>query len=218
MGKNPSIPFRTEVRTISDADSPPTCCPCCQSKVFTRYSYYFRDLQELGSINVIRRVRFESIVWRCNACKTTFSVHNPLIPERTPYMPDVKQYAEHRILTKGDSAGRVVEDLRILHHVEISDDTVLSWINPKHDSSQEKLNESPIININNPQIPQNSVSFSGVLGIDGTFKSVKAKKKEQRGDENALPLLHLTHLPDGRLVAAWPEEKQKKKSSHSSKK
>jgi hypothetical protein len=53
--------------------------------------------------------------------------------------------------------------------------------------------------------------FSGVLGVDGTFKAVKAKKNEIREDETAPLSLHLTHLEDGRLVAYWQTEKMKKK-------
>jgi hypothetical protein len=205
-------PKRVETRTISDAESPPSCCPNCQSNMITRYSYYYRDLQELGSPIVARRVRYEAIAWYCKACQTTFALHNPLIPSRSPFMPEIMEYARYRILTKGDSAGRVVEDLHNLHQVEISDDTLLSWINPKQDPTKDALNAT----IEPEDFP--TPEFSGVLGVDGTFKSVKAKKNEPLVDETGPHLLHLTHLPDGRLVAYWPAEKPKSKSLHSLKK
>jgi hypothetical protein len=171
--KQVSPPKRIETRTISDADVPPTSCPKCQSKELTRYSYYFRDLQELGSPTVDRRVRYEAVTWLCKVCQTTFLLHNPIIPPRSPFMPEIVEYVRHRILTKGDSAGRVVEDLKTLHQVDVAADTILSWINP----TKETLDAGDIVI--EPLGPLPSTEFSGVLGLDGTFKAVKEKKKNR---------------------------------------
>ena len=133
-------------------------------------------------------------------------------------MPEIVEYAKHRVLNKGDSARRVAEDLKLLHNVTISDDVILTWVNPNPKNLESTPNamhsfklitdftKSPLID-----------DFSGVLGIDGTFKAVKAKKNEQPGDVSEPLLLHLTHLPDGRLVAYWQPAKPKKKSHISSK-
>jgi ribosomal protein L37AE/L43A len=73
-GSHPAI--KTEVEDISDADQPPKCCPQCKSEDFSRYSYYYRTLQKLGSPHIARRIQFESITWRCNQCETSFAIHN----------------------------------------------------------------------------------------------------------------------------------------------
>ena len=208
MGKPLKSKIRIETREISDADYPPNQCPKCNSQEFTRGSYYFRDLQELGEPGVARRIRYESVIWICKNCKTSFSIKHPDIPYRSSYMPSVITYTTTRILQKGDPARRVTNDLKELHNVDISLGTVLSWVNKDGNRKEipvEFTEESPLSD------------FSGVLGVDGTFKSVKAKKNEQRGEGNVPPFLHLTHLQDGRLVAYWQEEKMKKKSQHSSK-
>lgn len=212
------LPVCEEWRYISDADEPPNCCPSCGAQEFSRSSYYFRDLQELGSPAVARKVRYEAVTWKCKHCFALFVFHNTVIPMRSSFMPEIVEYVMHRVIKKGDSARRVAEDLKILHNVLISEDTILSWINSQSTSS-ECANESSSLAkpnldfINSPLIED----FSGVLGIDGTFKAVKAKKNEPQEDENAPLLLHLTHLPDGRLVAYWHVVKTKSKSSNFSK-
>ena len=212
-----NLPVREEWREVSDADTHPPCCPSCETQEFTRSTYYFRDLQELGSPTVARRVRYEAVTWKCKHCHTLFAVHNPIIPLRTTYMPEIVEYAKHRVIKKGDSARRVAEDLKQLHNVTISEDTILTWVNSKSNGSKS----SPDASLPSQLITDFTKSplikdFSGVLGIDGTFKAVKAKKNELRGDANVPPLLHLTHLPDGRLVAFWQPVKKKKKWHNSS--
>ncbi len=217
MSSQQNLPVREEWRDVSDADTPPTCCPSCEAQEFTRSTYYFRDLQELGSPVVVRKVRYEAVTWKCKHCQTLFAFHNPLIPLRTPYMPEIVEYVKHRVIKKGDSSRRVAEDLKRLHNVTISDDTILTWINPKPKTLESTRNESfsykPSTDFTNSPLVED---FSGVLGIDGTFKAVKAKKNEQPGVESEPLLLHLTHLPDGRLVAYWQPAKTKKKLHSSS--
>ena len=132
-------------------------------------------------------------------------------------MPEIVEYAKHRVIKKGDSARRVAEDLKLLHNVTISEDAILTWVNPKPKSPESKTKASfppkPITDFTKNSLIED---FSGVLGIDGTFKAVKAKKNEQLGDASEPLLLHLTHLPDGRLVAFWQPAKTKKKSHISS--
>ena len=200
--------IRTEIREISDADCPPKHCPKCSGSNFIRKSYYIRELQDLGDPSVIRRVRYESVIWLCKDCGTTFTIKDDTIPYRSTYMPSVINYTTTRILKKGDSARRVTNDLHELHHVDVSLANVLSWVN---DAGHR---ENIPLEFENKIDPS---KFSGVLGVDGTFKAVKAKKNDLRGDENKQLLLHLTHLQDGRLVAYWQMEKMKKKSPHSSK-
>ena len=211
-------PVREEWRDVSDADTPPTCCPSCESQEFTRSTYYFRDLQELGSPRVARRVRYEAVTWKCKRCQTLFAFHNSIIPLRTPYMPEIVEYVKHRVIKKGDSARRVAEDLKQLHNVTISEDAILTWVNSKTKTPKYGTNASFSPQIDTDCTKSSLIEdFSGVLGIDGTFKAVKAKKNEHLGDASEPLLLHLTHLPDGRLVAYWQPVKTKKKLHNSSK-
>lgn len=205
-------------REISDADDPPLSCPKCGSRKYIRESYFFRDLQELGSPSIARRVRYESIIWKCKECQSTFVIHNPAIPPRSPFMSDVVEYTTYRVLKKGDSARRVAADLNELHQVEISADTISAWIRNEYKISAPSLKSDKKSGIQTKFSEKNKIQdFSGVLGIDGTFKGVKQKKNEPREDGNELQSLHLTHLQDGRLVAYWHAEKPKKKSQNSSK-
>ena len=92
-------------------------------------------------------------------------------------MPEIVEYAKHRVIKKGDSARRVAEDLKILHNVTISEDAILTWVNPKPKSPESKTKESlppkPITDFTNSLLIDD---FSGVLGIDVKFKAVNAKK------------------------------------------
>lgn len=221
-------PIREEWLEISDADMPPETCPNCNSKNYRRLSYRIRILQELGSPSVARRVRYELVTWQCKKCEVSFTLHNPEIPSRSQCMPDVIEYARRRVLSRGDSAGRVANDLKDLHQVDISDDAILNWIylqedppeiskNQNNNQYRDEIGGDRMQEFQSQELPtsftpiQELPNFSGVFGIDGTFKSVKAKKKRMHEEENEPLFLHLTYLPDGRLAAYWHEGKMKKK-------
>lgn len=191
-----------EAREISDADNPPEKCPNCSSPNYTRLTYHIRDIQDLGTPTVKRIVRYESIVWICRNCHSNFVIKNPFILDQVTYMPGVLEYVRRRVLEKGDSARRVLSDLLELHNVQISISTITKWINQK-----KQKRESPTEFSEDDKLQD----FSDTLNLDGTFRSVKSKKNEMQDVENEPLCLHLTHLPDGRLVAYWREEKPKMK-------
>jgi len=208
MAKKNTQDVRVETREISDADDPPAGCPRCGCPDYKRETYYFRDLQELGEPGLARRVRYEVIYWKCKDCKAVFAVKYPGIPSRSPYMPGVVQYAVSRVLDRGDSTRRVVDDLNTLHHVEVTVPTVQAWVNKTggREALPTDFDDSPPVE-----------DFSGVLGVDGTFRGVKAKKNDPGGAGSVPLLLRVTHLPDGRLVAYWHEVSPRKKPRFSSK-
>ncbi len=115
---------RVDIREISDADDPPKTCPHCKTPKYSRASYKYRDIQDLGEPGVRRIVRYEKVVWICKKCKTSFTLKNSEIFERHPYMPGVIKYVTHRVLNKGDSARRVLSDLRELHNVDVTISTL----------------------------------------------------------------------------------------------
>ena len=120
---------RVELREISDADNPPKNCPHCSSPNFTRFSYYFRDIQDLGTPDVKKMVRYETITWKCQECDGSFIVKHPEVLDRKNYMPGVVKYVRQRVLKKGDSARRVLADLNELHNVDVTITTINNWVN-----------------------------------------------------------------------------------------
>mgnify|MGYP006292252009 CR=1 FL=1 len=202
MGKKPNYNPKMEIKELSDADTPPEGCPHCGSPNYSRLTYHYRELFELGDFETIRKVRYETITWKCTECNASFITDNRSVPNNTQYMPSVVNYAKHRILKKGDSGTRVAEDLNTLHNVRISATTVNSWI--KGEDNEEKLPTKFDTALKKEE-------FSGIMSVDGTFKSVKPKKNDPKKKEGELSLLHLTRLKDGRLVVYWHPENVKKK-------
>ena len=160
-----------EIREHSDADFPPTKCPFCSHKEIRRHTYSMREIQELGTPRICRRIRYERVYFKCKNCERVFTIEHPLIPIGTNYMPGVVEYAVSRVLERGDSIRRVTKDLNELHQVKVSVGTVEKWINKagqKNKIATDFSNERP---------PED---FSGFISLDGTFKSVKTKKNDQK--------------------------------------
>lgn len=205
MVKKKNNDVRIEVRDISDADNPPDGCPHCNSTNFIRHTYYLRDIQDLGLPNVKKFVRYETVIWKCKDCNSSFAVKHPEVLDKTNYMPGVKEYVRERVLSKGDANRRVLWDLNNLHNVDVTITTINKWIN------KNATKELPTDFGNCPSFQH----YSGTLSYDGTFKAVKSKKNETEDQATAPLWLRLTHLPDGRLVAYWREVKMKKNAANS---
>jgi len=158
-----------EIREHSDADFFPEQCPHCKSSHIKRLSYRVREIQDLGTPRMCRRIHYERVYFQCTECKEIFTIEHPLIPIGTRFMPGVKEYAITRVLKKGDSIRRVWQDLKELHLVKVSKSTVQRWVN-----EHGNRNYLPI-DLSEETPPPN---FSGFLSLDGTFKSVKVKKND----------------------------------------
>jgi len=161
--------IEVEIREHSDADFFPEKCPNCKLGKIKRLTYNFREIQDLGTPLICRRTHYERVYFQCKECGEIFTIEHPLVPINSRYMPGVIKYAVARVLKKGDSIRRVTQDLNELHLVKISETTVQRWINEhgeKDTISTDLSEETP---------PDN---FSGFLSLDGTFKSVKVKKKD----------------------------------------
>jgi len=157
-----------EVREHSDADFYPETCSFCYTSDLRRHTYKVRTFQDLGSPRICRTIRYERVYFKCKNCKKVFGIEHPLIPIGSNYMPGVIEYAVSRVLERGDSIRRVVKDLKELHHIKVSVVSVERWVN-KHG---KKNNLKPDLSEEEP--PK---QFSGFMSVDGTFKSVKTKKK-----------------------------------------
>jgi len=163
--------IEVEIREHSDADFFPEKCPDCKLSNLKRLTYKVRELQDLGSPLICRRIHYERVYFECKECGKVFTIEHPLVPINARYMPGVVTYAVERVLKKGDSIRRVTQDLNELHLVKVSETTVQRWIN-EHGEKQllptDLSEEAP---------PDN---FSGFLSLDGTFKSVKVKKNDHK--------------------------------------
>ena len=162
--------IEVEIRRHSDADFFPEKCPLCKLSDLKRITYNLREVQELGTPRICRRVYYERVYFKCNDCGEVFTIEHPLIPINARYMPGVIEYAVVRVLEKGDSVRRVTQDLNELHLVKVSETTVQRWIN---DHGEKKKFPT---DLSDEKPPDN---FSGFLSLDGTFKSVKVKKNDQ---------------------------------------
>lgn len=159
-----------EIREHSDADFFPEKCPFCKLNNIKRFTYHLREIPDLGTPLICRRIYYERVYFKCKECGEIFTIEHPLIPINTRYMPGVIKYAVVRILEKGDSIRRVTQDLNELHLVKISETTVQRWIN------EHGKKETLPTDLSNEVPPK---KFSGFLSLDGTFKSVKVKKNDQ---------------------------------------
>jgi transposase-like protein len=158
-----------EIREHSDADFLPKKCPFCSSSDLRRHTYSIREIQDLGTPRVCRRIRYEHVYFKCNSCEKVFTIEHPLIPIGTNYMPGVVEYAVSRVLERGDSIRRVTKDLNELHQVKVSVGTVEKWINLA--GQKKKLTTD----FSEEPLPED---FSGFISLDGTFKAVKTKKND----------------------------------------
>lgn len=162
--------IEVELREHSDADFFPKRCPFCSSREIKRFTYNIREIPDLGTPLLCRRIHYERVYFKCKTCQEVFTIEHPLIPINARYMPGVIKYAVERVLFKGDTVARVTQDLNELHLVKVSQATVQRWIN-QH-GNREHLPED--LHDENP--PK---EFSGFLSLDGTFKAVKLKKKDR---------------------------------------
>ena len=162
--------IEVEIREHSDADFFPEKCPNCKLSNLKRLTYKLREIQDLGTPLICRRIHYERVYFECKECGEVFTIEHPLVPINARYMPGVIKYAVVRVLEKGDSIRRVTQDLNELHLVKVSETTVQRWINErgKKEILPTDLSE---------EAPPDR--FSGFLSLDGTFKSVKVKKNNQ---------------------------------------
>jgi len=170
MNEQEENEIEIEIREHSDADFSPKRCPKCMKHNLKRLTYKIREIQDLGSPLICRRTHYERVYFQCKECGEVFTIEHPLIPIGARYMPGVIKYAVGRVLKKGDSINRVTQDLNEFHLVKVSKTTVQRWVNEhgkRNKISTDLSKEDP---------PNN---FSGFLSLDGTFKSVKVKKKRQ---------------------------------------
>ncbi len=169
MKKQEKYKIEMEIRNHSDADFFPDKCPACKSNKIKRFTHNLREIQDLGTPLICRRVHYERVYFKCNECEEVFTIEHPLVPINARFMPGVIQYAKVRVLEKGDSIRRVTQDLNELHLIDVSDTTVQRWIN-------EGGNKTPLPSDLSEEKPPKD--FSGFLSLDGTFKSVKIKKND----------------------------------------
>nr|MDO8116812.1 hypothetical protein [Candidatus Sigynarchaeota archaeon] len=191
-----------EIKQISDRELRPDTCIACGNEDVKIATHSIHDLWDLGSPGIVRVLRHEQIRWECKKCHEQFTVFNMAVPFNSSYTSEVIKYTLERVLKNGDSMSRVAKDLNELHHVKIDVSTISKWMEKERDKTKndQQGNEKPT-----------KLPASGVVTMDGTFKSVDIKKKDLEivGDQPFS--LHLTRLKNGKLVAILPLGKAKTK-------
>ena len=189
-----------EIKQISDKDYFPGDCVFCGSEEVICRTHTMHDLWDLGSPGVARVLRHKKIRWECKICGQQFYILNPKVPFNASFTDEVKEYAIRRILKKGDSMNRVANDLNEIHNVKIHVSTISNWIADLEHDNDNACQDS---------FEGEKIQNSGMLSLDGTFKSVKSKKNDRGKGKDAHSWLHLTRSKDGRLVAVLPLENVK---------
>lgn len=179
-----------------------TSCPHCNSPDIVRINSYIRDVQDLGTVNRKKVLRFESITLKCKSCSKNFHLENEKILKGSRYTKDVLETCLMLIFEDGYSALGVKEHMKRFYNVLIDRSTVLKWANIHGKMFCEKKNL---------EYQKNLDEFSGFLSLDGTFKKFQPKRKynkKSRGKgKKKDSWLQLISLPDGTLLALWDEEK-----------
>ena len=67
----------------------PEECPFCGGQDLRRHTYKMREIQDLGSPMICRRIYYERVYFICKRCRKIFNIEHPLIPVGFRYIPGV---------------------------------------------------------------------------------------------------------------------------------
>ena len=167
-----------EIIQLPGPDFGKIVCPHCKSREIIRNHSRWRRVADLGTKRVRKFLEFESIHFKCKSCSQIFRF------EREEILPGVSVSKEviDTILSYyydfGNSERTIVKLMETFYSVEIGRHSIHRWIKKYGEDFCEK---------NNLKYEQNIESFSGVIGLDGTFpdlnldlddkRSAKARKK-----------------------------------------
>ena len=168
-------------------------CPFCKSTDIKQRSSRIRKVQDLGSPLEKVTINLTVRTYDCLACERQFSPEHPLFPPDYEVSKSILEYALTRYNYHNVSGNAIARDLKILHHVDVSEQTVYSWMK-KH--SPEFIKSKLDDNINNR--PQNVKAIS----IDGTYTNLM---KDIVGKKKHVESLSVTALENGQFLLMWWE-------------
>lgn len=168
-------------------------CQFCDSKdVFTRSSYE-RTIQEMGTPSEKITVFLKMRTFECKACNKQFTLENPKYPNKMEYSKDILEYSLTRYNYHNASGNDISRDLKILHQVDVPNNTVYSWLK-EHSPNfiKSRLDKDP------SDIPQNI----DVLSVDGSYTTIA---NDIIGKKKDVESLSVTKLKNGQYLLMWWE-------------
>jgi len=168
-------------------------CQLCDSKDVITRSSYDRFIQEMGTPSEKITVLLKMRTFECKACNKQFSLEDLKYPNKMEYSKDILEYALTRYNYHNASGNEIARDLRILHQVDIPEDTVYSWLRLfSPDFIKSRLDKDPT------DIPQNI----DVLSIDGSYATIA---NDTIGKKKDVESLSVTKLENEQYLLMWWE-------------
>lgn len=168
-------------------------CPFCDSDQTIIRTSRTRSIQEMGTTLERITIKIPVCYIECKACGEKFTPEHPLYPPKYEYSQAVIEYALFRYHYQNTSGNQIAKDLRLLHHVEVKEATVYSWLkNLSPDFAKAKINQNP----------DNIPGSIKTITVDGTYFSTG---KDIIGKKKDVESLSVTKLKDGRYLLMWWE-------------
>ena len=186
------IPVRTTYKDISaDEYFDGKCLFCASTRLKIRTSR-IRQVPDLGSPSEKVIARLDVVTYHCQGCDREFTPEHPLYPPKFEYSRAIIEAALIRYHYQNASGKAIVRDLALVHHVQVSEATVYSWLK-EHSPEflKAKLAEQP------EKLPNNIKAIT----IDGSYVNLG---KEIIGKKKDVESFSVTKLEDGRfLLMGW---------------
>jgi len=170
-------------------------CPKCSSNVLKIRSSYKRVLPDLGAPREQRFIRIKINYYKCETCGCSFSPKHPEYPPKLEYSPSIILYALERYYRDNISGYKIADMLKNAHNVDVSADTIHTWIKQHSDRYLKSIETEKTIK--NPE----SIK---TVSIDGTFISAG---KDIIGKKKPVVLLSVTKEKNGTYLIMWSEKK-----------
>ena len=103
-------------------------CSKCGSELLKIHSNYKRVIPDLGAPREKCFIHIKINYFECESCGRSFSLKHPDYPPKSEYSPLIIIYALERYYRDNISGKKIANVLKNSHNVDISIDTVNSWI------------------------------------------------------------------------------------------
>ena len=187
------IPVRTTYKDISADEYFDGRCLFCNSEHLKIRTSRIRQVPDLGSPSEKIIARLDVVTYHCQNCAREFTPEHPFYPPKFEYSRAIIETALISYHYQNVSGKDIARNLMLLHHVQISEATVYSWLK-EHSPEflKAKLAEQP------DKLPANIKA----LTIDGSYVNLG---KEIIGKKKGVESFSVTPLKDGRFLLMWWE-------------
>ena len=182
---------RPTIKKVDPIEEMGSKCVFCNSANTIIRSSQIRRIPALGSTleKVIVEIKRPRI--KCNDCGEEFMPHHPLYPPKFEYSQAIVEYALTHYHYNNASSKKISRDLKLLHQVDVPEDTIYSWITTHSPAFIEKqLNNDPAADL----------SHVKSITIDGTHVSTG---KDIIGKKKLVDSLSVPKLKNGDYLLMW---------------